>query len=272
MKKKINKEISVETEDVLGAYPERMQITAIPERRYLKTSRLLAITTFINLGVLIALSGIFVYFVARLDVVVANRRVVNMYAMDPERQVILASEYNTRTVSSMQLMMEQAVRDYIINRHTVVWDPNEQNYLWSGAGAVAKYSNKDLYQSFMREAQLLFNDSRARRIVKDVHLYSLKLTSTNIWEGIFDVFDMPVPDIFNPICSCSDNTPDCISCKEQHSKGRQRFKVYVRSNFSAPKSLLNPLGIRVLNYDQLYVPIDPKEKFWGVPSILRSGL
>ncbi len=263
---------SHETEDVLGAYPGKMQIAAIPERRYLKTSRLLAITTFINLGLLLALAGIFVYLVARLDVVVANQRVVNMYTMDPERQVIQASEYSTKAVPALQLMMEQAMRDYILNRHTVVWDANEQQYRWSGAGAVGQYSERNLYQNFIREAQLMFNDTRARHIVKDVHLYSLKLTGANIWEGIFDVFDMPVPDIFNPVCNCSDNTPDCLACKEKNALGHQRFRVYIRSNFNAPKSLLNPLGILVLNYDQLYIPIDPKEKFWNLPSVLRPEL
>lgn len=272
MRKKKKIEVSHENEDVLGAYPERMQIMAIPERRYLKTSRLLAITTFISLGLLIALSGVFVYLVNRLDVSVANRRVVNMYAMDPERQVILASEYNTRSVPALQLMMEQAMQDYIINRHTIVWDTNEQQYLWSGSGAVGKYSDRNAYQNFIRETQLLFNDTRARRIVKDVHIYSLKLTGSAIWEGIFDVFDMPIPDMFNPVCSCFDNSMECLSCKEKNMLGRQRFKVYIRSNFSAPKSLLNPLGIRVVNYDQLYIPIDPKEKFWGIPSILRPDL
>ncbi len=272
MKKKKQAVQQNDNDDVLGAYPEKMQIAAIPERRYLKTSRLLAVVTFINLGVLIALAGIFVYLVVRLDVSVANQRVVNLYSMDPERQVIQASEYNTKSIPALQLMMEQAMMDYVLNRHTIIWDVNEQNYLWSGAGAVGQYSTQEVYQAFQIESERAFRETRAKKIVKDVHLYSLKLTGTNMWEGIFDIFDMPIPDMFNPLCQCSDNSAACLNCKATHALGRQRFKVYIRSDFSAPKTLSNPLGILVKQYNQLYVPIDPKENFWGQPSVLRPEL
>ena len=36
--------------DVLGRYPEYMQVKALPERRYLKTSRLLALFIFLNMA------------------------------------------------------------------------------------------------------------------------------------------------------------------------------------------------------------------------------
>lgn len=69
----------MEKTDVLEAYPERIQISAIPERRYLRTSRILAIVTFLNMGVMIALSGVFVYLASRLDISVANPQAFLFY-------------------------------------------------------------------------------------------------------------------------------------------------------------------------------------------------
>ncbi len=258
--------------DVLEAYPERIQISAIPERRYLRTTRILAVATFLNMGIMLALSGIFVYLAARLDVSVANQKVVNLYMIDPERKVIQASEHDRISVSALQLMMESALRDYVINRHSVVWDQEVQESRWGRGGPVSVYSSPNVYKQFSLEYVNAFNESRSKKVVKDVHLYDLKQTPSGMWEGIFEVFDMPIPDMFNPLCQCSDNTRECLECKQKNNIGRKRYKVFIRAGFNGSPSLMNPLGIMINRYALLHQPIDQKEKMWGLPSILRSEM
>lgn len=269
---KRKKRDNLEKTDVLEAYPERIQISAIPERRYLRTSRILAIVTFLNMGVMIALAGVFVYLASRLDISVANSKVVNLYAMDPEHKVIQASEHDHLSVPALQLMMEAALRDYVVNRHGVVWDQEAQEARWGIGGPVALYSSQNVYKQFSLESMNALNESRSKKLVKDVHLYDLKQTPSGMWEGLFDVFDMPIPDMFNPVCHCSENTRECLACKEKNALNRRRYKVFIRSGFNGTESLRNPLGIMIRQYNLLYQPIDSEEKMWNLPPILRPQL
>lgn len=260
-------------QDNLEAYPERMQISAIPERRYLRTARLLAILTFVNLGVLIALAGVFAYYAVRLDVSVANRRVVNIYAIDPEHKVIKAAEYNEMVIPAMQLMMEKAVREFIIARNSYRLDPQENSRNWGVGGIVAMYLHPEKYKDFKEEISFsIENDARRKNVNKEVHIYSLQQTPAGLWEGLIDVFDMPPYDPFNPLCQCMDNSLECLQCKEKHMKGKKRYKVYVSSAFNGFPSLMNPLGVMVSGFYMLPQIIHPEEKYWNIPPILKPEL
>jgi hypothetical protein len=260
-------------QDHLEAYPERMQISAIPERRYLRTARLLAILTFINIGVLIALAGVFSYYALRIDISVANRRAVNLYAIDPEHKVIKAAEYGTKVVPAMQLMMEKAVREFIIARNSYRLDPQEHNKNWGPGGKVAMYLHPEMYKSFIQEHSFgIANDAQKKKVNKEVHIYSLQQTPAGLWEGLIDVFDMPPYDPFNPLCQCMDNSQECLTCKEKHMKGKARYKVYVDSGFNGFPSLMNPLGVMVDGFYIMPKIIHPNEKYWDIPAILKPEL
>lgn len=265
--------------DVLGKYPEHMQVHALPERRYLKTSRLLALLIFFNLALMIVIAGGFVYYADRIDVNIANRRSVNLYAIDSSRQVLVPTEYTTKHVPAMDLFAESLLRNYIINRHSVVWENAIMQHRWGTAGPVAIYSDRrNVYAPFQMWADNLISESRAKGFVRDVHLYELKKIKPTLWEAVFDTFDMPIPDAYEPICNCMDNSKKCISCKVNHTSRRLRFRVYIRAMFTNPENasksyqLLNPLGFLIKSYNELYVPIKENEVFWKVPNDLKPDL
>ena len=260
-------------QDCLEAYPERMQISAIPERRYLRTARLLAIFTFINLGILMALGGIFAYYAVRLDVRVANRDVVNLYAIDPEHKVIKASEYSEKRVPAMQLMMEKAVREFIIARHSYRLNSQDNNRNWAPGGIVSMYLNPEAYKDFYQaQSPVISNEAKKKNVNKEVHIYSLNQTPAGLWDALIDVFDMPPHDPFNPLCRCSDNSNECLQCKEKHNKGKKRYRVYIDASFSGSPSLMNPLGVMVNGVYIMPKVIHPEEKYWDIPSILKPEL
>ena len=258
-------------QDALGAYPLRMQISAIPERRYLRTARLLAVLTFINIGVMIALAGIFVHDALRIDVRIAGRRGANLYTMDPERKVIQNVEYGTKRVSAINLLQEQVVRDYIRARSGYYLDSQAQSKLNK---TLQLYTPSEQLKEYRKaEGARLGRESSEKQTDKEVHIYSVTQTSTGVWEALIDVFDMPPYDPFKPICHCTDNSEACISCKEEHNLGRNRFRVFLRVfTRGTPPSRENPFGIAVRDYMILPQKIRPKEKFWGVPSDLRPNL
>lgn len=271
--KKKEKDVPVD-QDALGAYPLRMQISAIPERRYLRTTRVLAVLSFINIGVLIALSGLFIYYAARIDVQIYNPMVPNMYSIDPEHKIINAVEYSRRRVSALELISEKYIRDYIMARNTFYLDPIQQEKYWGPNSVIRHYSSKeDDYKDFVKLANIVQNEATTNRVNKEPYIYSMRRLPTGQWEALVDIFDMPPEDIFNPICGCSNETKECLTCKIQKNKGRRRYKIYVWANlFSGAASLYNPLGLKVYGYYELERIIHPNELYWDLPSILKPEL
>lgn len=259
--------------DVLGRYPEHMQVPALPERRYLKTSRLLALFIFLNLAALIAIAGFYTYYADRVDVRIFNRNLVHLYTLDSSRQVLIPSEHATKRISSIVLFSEKLLRNYIYNRHSIVWDNAVMKSRWDIGGPVHIFSShKKVYAPFRVGADGVFAESRTVGFVRDVHIYELKLIKANLWEAVIDTFDMPIPDAYKQLCPCTDNSKACLSCKEKHAYRRLRHRVFIRTTFNGPKTLGNPLGFLVESYNMLYTPIHKNENFWKVPNDLKPEL
>ena len=259
-----------ENQDALGAYPLRMQISAIPERRYLRTARLLAILTFLNLAALIAMSGIFVDKAVHQDIRISNPRALNLYTMDPEYKVIQAAERSESRHAATDFVLEQAVRDYIKSRYTVYLDPKKQE-------ASRKYldlymTGPELDEFYKREQYAISEPAKRKGTNREVHIYSIRQTPTGLWEALVDIFDMKPRDPYDPVCDCLDNSRECLACKEELNLGRTRYRMYVRAGFNGPQSRLNPMGIRVENIYVTPQIVHPEEGFWNIPSILKPEL
>lgn len=259
--------------DVLGAYPEYMQVQALPERRYMKTARFLAVIIIINISLITLIATLLVYLADRVDISIANRRAVNLYTIDSSRKVIIPAEYEEKTITAYELYIESLLREYIKYRHEIVWDNLVMQHRWDNSGPIAVLSNHKLvYAPFRAEADLMYSESRTKGFVRDIHIYELKRTHEGTWEGVFDVFDMPIPNTFNPLCGCTDNSKACIDCKAQNALARQRFRLITRVNRSGIPSSSNPLGFQVMSYNVLYEPIHENEKYWGIPTDLKPEL
>lgn len=259
--------------DVLGRYPEYMQVRALPERRYLKTSRLLAAFILINLGVTLALSGIYTYMVERVDVSIMSRKAVNLFYIDPGKKMLLPAEHPQKTVAATQLVAEDLIKQYLLERHTILADNDKMGKIIGGYGMVGLLSEyKNVFSAFKAEATRDFELARHKGYVRDVHLYELEYVYENMWQAIFDVFDMPIPDTFNPLChNCMDNSPECIECKKQHALNRKRYKAFIRVSFANTKNISNPLGVMVYSY-QIVPMVVRDNSFWDTPRALKNEL
>ena len=258
--------------DVLGRYPEYMQVRALPERRYVKTSRILAIIILINLGFLMALGGIYMYLAERIDVSIASRRAVNLFYIDTEQKRLRPAEHTQKGIYAMQLMAESLLRQYIQDRHAITWDNTAMARKWGINGPVWAFSaDKTVYKDFEKEADREYAASRNQGYVRDIHLLDLQYLYQNIWIGIFDSFDMPIPDSFKPLCACSDNSKECIQCKIDNSYRRTRYKVYIRTAFNNAKSIGNPLGFNIYSYQLLPMTVNDNS-YWDTPRALKPEL
>lgn len=260
------------SKDVLGRYPEYMQVRALPERRYLKTARVLAIFILINLGITLALAGYYAYCAERIDVSIASRRVVNLFYIDAEKKRLRPVEHAQKRVYASQLMVEAILRQYIVQRHSIEWDNNVMGRLWGrGSFVHALSADRAVYEPFSKLAEKELAQSRSKGFVRDVHLYELEYLYEDMWQGIFDTFDMPIPDSFNPLCECDDNSSTCIACKKEHAFDRKRYKVLIRTSFENVQSIGNPLGILIYSY-QILPMVVRDNSFWDTPRALKPEL
>ncbi|MGN0919347.1 MAG: hypothetical protein ACI4OR_01105 [Alphaproteobacteria bacterium] len=264
--------------DILGAYPEKEQVDAFPERRYVRLTRFLTIFTIINLAMVIAWSGFYFYMAQHKDISVSQRNWVHIYTIDPERKLLLPSEFGQGSVPALQLMMEKALRQYITERYEYIWAADEMRKRWGKNGYVARLSGQEVLPKFNAEAGASWNEIQQKRVTRDVHIYSLYPLRGDLWSAYIETFDLPLDENLEKKCDCSDNSHECIACKEQNmvSKGRRRKKILLRANFNGIKNLDNPLGVMVYAYYPAVVPI-PKEgadseKFWNLPPALRPAL
>ena len=265
-------------QDVLEAYPEKEQVDAFPERRYIKLTRFLTVFTIINLAMVISWAGLYFYMARHKDISISQRNWVHIYTIDPERKLVLPSEFGYGRVPALQLMMEKALRQYLTERYEYIWAADTMRERWGERGYVARLSDPDIRAKFNGEAKGTWNEIQQKRVTRDVHIYSLYPVHGDLWSAYIETFDLPLDENLEKKCDCTDNSHECIECKEKNMipNGRRRKKILLRANFEGVKNLDNPLGVMVYAFYPAVIPI-PKEgadaeKFWNLPPALRPVL
>lgn len=275
MKKNKPKKEVPHTQDVLGAYPEKEQVDAFPERRYIKMTRFLTIVAIVNLAILIALSGFYFYEVKNVDIKIFSKNRSQMYRIDPERKVLLPIELSNTSVHAMQLVMESTIRTYLTERYSSVLDADTMQRRWGNGGYIALLSSIEVMERFVKEREVSWNEVWRNRISRDTHIYSLRYIHGDLWEAYIETFDFVLDENLKKKCDCSDNSYECLSCKEKNTVKRQRKKIWLRANFIGQKNLFNPFGIMIYAYYPASIPLPKKgerKTFWDLPPALRPRI
>ena len=256
--------------DILGVYPEAVQTQALPERRFLKTSRTLAITTIILNMLSLMVAGFIFYCLNNLDLVVASPQRSLFLIQDKVDKAVKTMPYNEDRVSAVQILVEDLLLRYLAERFTLPWDNDEAGRLWDKKGFVSTYSDDKVRAVFQKESNRSMQNSRSKGYIQEVHIYDLSYVRENLWKATLEVMDLPVPDPFNPLCDrCIDNTPDCLKCKIEHAIDRHLYTIYLRTHFGK-RTLENPTGIYVTDFYKIYHPVAPQSPEWDLPIPLQK--
>lgn len=276
MTKKTKQDIN---SDVLEAYPQRTQVTAFPERVFLKTNRFLVVFTAVNLAITIALSCFFVYMVQRANVIVKSRNTNFVYAIDPLEKTLKPVEGYRTTAKAKDFAMEDYLRRYITEWHSVPYETDKiAQKLNKSTAFVARMSLPQTYEIYQKSQSDAAAETGAKKSIRDVHIYDFHNVYGNLWSGYIETFDLPISNTdISTFCQCQDNSKQCLTCKIKNSNKRERFKIWIRAQFTQYTNKSNPMGIIVTAYNIGYVPIHPdpknpleeKEKFWDLPPALR---
>jgi len=267
--------------DELEAYPLRLHVAALPDRRFFKMTRTLTVGTVLLSALLIVLGVFLNYQLTHLNVTVRRSGVWQFYRIDPEEKRLKATESASVQLLPMRLVIEERLREYIKIRNSTVWNLDKMDENRSADGVIGQMSKSDIFESFGPEFMAMQAQTRGSKLVRDVHIYDVKLVNTNLWMALIETFDLPITDDLESVCACSDNSRSCLDCKIQNAQKRERRRIWIRTSFNRPQECRvqkrnmtcpNPLGISVDKYISTFVPIHDEATFWDLPAALRPDI
>ena len=258
--------------DQLEAYPLRLNVSALPERRFFKMTRTLTIGVVLLSALLIVLGVYLNYQITHLDVSVRRGSAWQFYRIDPEEKKLEMTESTAVGVDALRLVVEEKLIEYLKIRNSTVWTTDTMDYNFGPTGPIAQLSNAQVFSAFDQEARSVLTKTRGAGLIREVHIYDLKLMGPDLWAAILEVFDLPITDDLISVCACSDNSPTCLQCKINNAKNRERKKIWIRTSFNQPKTLANPLGVSVEKYIPTLMPIHSDATYWDLPADLRPEI
>jgi len=284
MQKKPKTEIN-KNQDVLEAYPTRLFVNALPERRFFRMTRALTIINALSVCLLITLAFFFYYAMDHQDTDIRYASGRNaLYRLDPETKTLRQIGRTAITASPLEFLMEELLIEYIKARETVVADQTEMARRCSN-GRNLNNENQDeepglvLLVSPIKAAKPICDaltrkntQLRDRNLIRDVHIYGLKRVYQNLWTATLDFFDLPLTKALKSACSCQDNSQECLACKEKNYVNHQRFKLWARIGRAKESSWSNPFGLSIDSYSLQELPILESNAFWGLPAELQPKL
>lgn len=169
--------------DKLGAYPEKVHVGAMPERRYLKTSRIM---TLLSAGLLCCtiILAFTVYLFSPL------------LRSDPQLMAIDKRFYKLEPVQSKvvlwpasMLLMEEHIKQYILLRHTIVADIDEMQARWNEQNSLLRwFSSEETFTEFRAEKEV--NMARMTEgLTTEVDIRFVHRIDNDLWLAEFDTIE-----------------------------------------------------------------------------------
>lgn len=222
-----------ESPDKLGLYPESVHVDAMPERRYLWTSRILVIVSCLSISFNMMLAAT-VYLLLPQRTVYPRLLHINDYFSRLE-QTQPAELY----ISAADLLAEENIYKYIQLRHTISGDYDEIQKRWAPFETLYWYSSSYVYKSF-QENEAAFNIAqfRTQGLRREVDIQWIKIQATGLWQVQFLTHDYyrgetkPKTNIWRSTLRIAYGTP-AFRNREDLAK--------------------NPFGFIVLNYSMGYL-------------------
>lgn len=182
-----------ESPDKLGYYPERVHVNAMPERRYLWTSRVLVICAALSICVNMMLaSTLYVLLPQRSaapQLFQINKNFSQLEQVQPSEILMPVGD----------LVAEQHINEYIMLRFLISSDYDELLNRWGRGSTVYWYSSSPVYEDFAKN-DVAYNvmQFREKGLQRDVEIDWTRPLSRGLWLVQFRTLDY-LPEYNFPI-------------------------------------------------------------------------
>jgi len=166
--------------DKLGLFPEAVDISAMPERRYLWTSRILVILSAISISLTMALA-------TTIFLLLPQRGAKpNLYRTNADTYKLERIRPSEQSADMQNLITEQHIEQYLKLRHEIPESAAELYELWSEYSKLYWLSSFTVFGDFQKKATFTqINDFIVKGIKRKVEIdWILPLTRT-LWESQF---------------------------------------------------------------------------------------
>ncbi len=221
------------TNDALEAYPERLHVSALPERRFLKTSRVLVILALLSIALNFALGFVYMKMASSVHAIIKSPdgQITRLYQLDPYQKEIKPVDQARAYIPFWQLITESLIMEYMNLRFTVIPNMEEMRYRWSANEKLALYG-VEIFNATSAEREITLSNLQKGRI-QDVFVYSIKHISDNLYVVVYDLFSLKRPLNAMSPCPCLEKDKECLQCLRENALQVLRIKAFVRASFDA---------------------------------------
>lgn len=174
-----------ESPDKIEAYPERVHVEALPERRYLWTSRLLVVLSVISICFNMMLASTIYLMLPQI------RTYPNFFSINDYFSQIEVVQKRERPFPVSDLITEKYIDEYINLRFTITKSLVEMQRRWREGSAFYWYQMPPVYAEFMtsdyEEALLKAKKTGLQRYVEVEWIRPL---SRGLWQAQFKTYDI----------------------------------------------------------------------------------
>lgn len=228
--------------DKLGRFPERVDIAAMPERRYLWTSRLLVIFSAISICLTMMLASTIYVLLPQRG---ARPRLYNTNAFFSKLERVKPAE---TIVPAMDLLTESYIEKYIKLRHEVPtsqfdlltrWALDSEFYQLSSSRVYGSFANKATYDQVAKLVE--------RELVRRVEIDWIERLTGKLWQVQFRTLNR------------YGDSPE---------ESTVIWRAYVRVDYididmeKRDQWEKNPFGFKVMNYSLSYVGTPEKSEHY----------
>ena len=171
---------SEQSNDVLEAYPERLHVSALPERRYLKTARFFVVVSLLSLTLNFALAFIYMRNASLVEAVVHNPESQDtfMYQLDYYNKELKPIQKPKRRLLGKDLVYQNLITDYLNERYQIKYNRQEMEAKWGTGGKLFAYAPK-LHELFIPEANAGLA-ALQNGITREIYIYSIQNLISNL--------------------------------------------------------------------------------------------
>ncbi len=222
-----------ESPDKLGLYPERVHVSAMPERRYLWTSYIFVILICFSIALNMILS-LSLYMMLPMRRSKPQLYTVNKYfnQIDPVQPAEMVYPVNN-------VIAEENITNYIMMRYLITTDYEELEQRWGVGSHVFWMSSPSVYNQFKDvEAENNISQFRSKRMARNVSIDWIRPLTGALWQAQFKTLDY-LPNNQEPIINVW--------------RATLRITFATFKNISSTNALKNPFGFLVTEYHLSYL-------------------
>ena len=173
-----------ESPDVLGFYPERVHINAMPERRFLWTSRVLVILACISICFNMMLASSLYLMIPQIKVVPQLFQINKYFSQLEQVQPMVVN------MPVGDLIAEQHINQYIYQRYVITEDYDELLQRWGVGSTIYWFSSSSVYSDFANnDAEYNIMQFREKGLRRNVEIEWTRPLSQGLWQVQFKTID-----------------------------------------------------------------------------------